>query len=113
MGLSAVLERREGGYVARLADAPGVVGEGETGEDALEALERAALGALGRIQAVREPLSEEEAVRISLEAVREVREEMAAERNNGPLLPAPTPEEVRARRGQAQERGLGRLLRRL
>lgn len=43
-------------------------------------------------------LDEEEAARIADEAVREVREEMAAETSGEPLLPAPTPEEVLARR---------------
>ena len=49
-------------------------------------------------KSTRRELGEEEAARIAEEAVREVRQEMAAERSEGPLLPAPTPEEVRARR---------------
>ncbi len=42
--------------------------------------------------------SEEEVARLTLEAVRRARAEIAAERGDEELLPAPTPEEVRERR---------------
>lgn len=103
VGLPAVLERGEDGYVARLEGVRGVYGQGETGEGALENLERAVLFTL-RSEAGQEGLDEHEAVRIAQEAVREAREEMAAGRGEGPLAPAPTAEEVRARRDARRRR---------
>lgn len=58
-----------------------------------------------------EPPGEEEAVRLAREGVREVREELRAERAKEPRRrPAPTPEEIRdwERRREERIRGEGR-----
>ena len=103
VGLPAALEQCKDGYVACLQGVRGIYGQGETGDAALEDLERAVLFTL-QSEAGQEGLDEDEAARIAQEAVDEVREEMAAERSEGPLMPAPTPEEVQARQEARRRR---------